>query len=88
MVSGVLEKEGATVWYRAVFYKAVVQEFLLYTSDIWVIMDAMMKVLEGLHHHINQRIAGKTICQVGVEGWECPPVVEALEATVMWNMWV
>ena len=67
MVLGVLVKEGATVRARAMFYKAVVKEFLLYGIDIWVIADSMMKVLEEFHHHIDRRIAGNTAQTVGEE---------------------
>ena len=42
------------------FYKAVMQSFLIYGSDVWVITDSMMKVLKGLHHLIAQRIVGNT----------------------------
>ena len=65
VVLGVLVKEGATVPARAIFYKAVVKEFLLYGIDIWVIADSMMKVLEGFHHHIDSRIAGNTAQTLG-----------------------
>ena len=34
------------------FYKAVVQAVLSYRIEIWVIMDSMMKVLEGFHCRI------------------------------------
>ena len=62
------------------FYKVVVQAVLMYRSEIWVIMDTMMKVLEGFQHLITQRIAGKKACQIGVECWECLPVEESLYA--------
>ena len=51
-------KVGATVRAWAMMYKAVVQTVLLYGSESWVIMNAMMKVLEGFHHQIASRIVG------------------------------
>ena len=43
---------------REMMYKAVVQMVLLYSIDIWEVMEAMLKVLEGLPHWLDQRIAG------------------------------
>ena len=45
-----------------------------------------MNFLEGLHLHIDQRIAWKTARQVGADVWEWPPVEEALEAAVLCTM--
>ena len=45
-----------------------------------------MNFMEGLHLHIDQRIAWKTARQVGADVWECPPVEEALEAAVLCTM--
>ena len=53
MVSGVLVKLRATVQDRAMLYKTVVQAFLLYWIESLVITNAMMKVVEGFRHHIN-----------------------------------
>ena len=71
---------------RAIFYKAVVQGFLLCWSEIWDVTDVMMKVVEGFHHLIAERIAGNTAWKFGEEVWKWPPVEEALEAAVMWPM--
>ena len=52
MVTNVLKKAGATVWTQAMMYRAVVQAVLLYGSDIWVVMGAMLKVIEGFNHQM------------------------------------
>ena len=62
------------------------QAVLLYRSDIWVITESMMKVLEVFHHRISRRIAGKTAHHVRLDGWESPPVDKALGAAVLWTM--
>ena len=67
-------------------YKAAVQTVLIYGSEIWVVIDAMLKVLEGFHHQVTWRIAGMEAWQVGEGGWEWLLVVEALEATGMCPM--
>ena len=69
MVLGVLVKAGATVRAKDMFYKVVLQAVLMYGSEIWVITEAMMKVMEGFHYSITQRISGNTEWKVGEEGW-------------------
>ena len=46
----------------------------------------MTNLLEEFHHRIDRSIAGKTARRVGEEGWEYPPVEEALEAAGLWPM--
>ena len=40
--------------------KTLVQVVILYRSEIWVMTDEIMTVLEGFHHRIARRIAGMT----------------------------
>ena len=40
--------------------KAVVQLVLLYGSESWVVTGDMLKVLEGFHHGVAQRITRMT----------------------------
>ena len=42
-----LGETGEPVKVREMMYNAVVQAVLLYGRKIWVVMDAMIKVLEG-----------------------------------------
>ena len=74
MVSGFLVKAWATVRARVVFYKAIVQAVLIYGSEIWVVTDSMMKVLEGFHNFISLIIMGKTSQHVRSEGWWWTPM--------------
>ena len=60
VVEKVLGKMGEPIKLRAIMYKALFQEMLLYGSESWVVTDAMMTVLEGFHHRIARRIAGMT----------------------------
>ena len=52
MVEKVMGKTGATIKPRLMVYKAVVWAVLMYGSEIWLLTDAMMTVLEGFHHSI------------------------------------
>ena len=70
-----------TVRYHGMMYKAVAQLVLLYNSDNWVVMGAMLKVLEGLHHWVTRHITGMTETRGAVRDCEYPLVLVALEAT-------
>ena len=86
VVATVLTKTGETVWEQKMMYKTVVKAVLLYRRDSWVVTEVMLEVLEGFHHRVSWRIAGKSDRQVGEEGWGWSSVVEALEAAGMWFM--
>ena len=68
----VLIKMGATVRYHGMMYKAVAQLVLLYNCDNWVVMGAMLKVLEGLHHWVTRHITGMTETRGAVRYCEYP----------------
>ena len=52
------------------FYKAVVQTVLLYVSEIWVVTEAMLKVIEGFNHLAAIRIVGMTAQRTNDRYWE------------------
>ena len=54
---------------RVIIYKAVIQTVLLYISESWVVTDAMLKVLEGLYHQVDQRITGMSSQKIREGGW-------------------
>ena len=60
MIARVLVKTGATVRAHWMMYKAVAQSLILYSSEIWVVMEAMIKILEGFHHRTARGITGMT----------------------------
>ena len=83
MIERVLSKMEATVWYRWMIYKAVAQSVLSYGSDRWVVTGDILKVFEGLYHHVASQIIGLTPTRrAGVE-WEYPPVMREMEAVVI-----
>ena len=67
MIARVLAKTGSTVRSCGMLYKAVAQSVLLYGSDIWVVMGAMLKILEGFHYRSARRITGMTATR-GADG--------------------
>ena len=50
MVEKMVMKIGETVWLQGMFYNKSIQFVLLYGSKSWVVMGAMLKVLEVFHH--------------------------------------
>ena len=48
-------------------YMAVFQVVLLYVRKIWVVMDAIMTVIEGFHHRIYKQISG--VKEKKFNGW-------------------
>ena len=69
-----------TVRYHGMMYKVVAQLLLLYNSDNWVVMGAMLKVLEGLHHRLTRHITGMMETRGAVGVSEYPSVMVSLEA--------
>ena len=59
MAVKVVTKSGAKVWVCWVLYQEFVQTVMLYGIKIWVVTASMFKVLEGFHHQVARRIAGK-----------------------------
>ena len=50
MVENAVTKTEAIVRAWIMLYKSVLQSVLIYVSESWVVMGAMIKVLEGFHH--------------------------------------
>ena len=63
-------KTGATIKSWEMVYKVLVQVVLLYGSKIWVVTDAMMKVMELFHHRIARRIEVMTARKGDDREWE------------------
>ena len=59
-MANVLGKTRAPIKARAMMYKSVVQEVLLYVREIWEVTDTLMAVLEVFHHRMARRVMGMT----------------------------
>ena len=70
MATKVMTNTVATVQTWVMIYKAVVQMVLLYGSKSWVVTEVMLKVMEGFHHWVAQRISGMSYRRVREGGWE------------------
>ena len=79
MAEKVVRKTEAEVRVQRMIYKEIVQSVLLYGRDIWVVMRAMLKVLEGLYHRTARRVAEMTERRTTSGEWEWPPVDNSLD---------
>ena len=64
------------------FYKAVVQQVLLFGSETWTVTPAMLRALESFHHRVARRISGMMAYLRDGE-WVYPPLEDALERAGM-----
>ena len=50
-------------------YKAMTQTVLLYSSKSWVVIELILKILEGFRHREDRQIAGMTVKRVSDGVW-------------------
>ena len=81
MVWNMVMRTGTTVRARGMLYKKFAQSVLLHGIESWVVMGAMLKVIEGFHHRVARRITGMTARHTMIVEWEWTPVAEALDTT-------
>ena len=76
----ILRREGADPKVVLSFYRAAVQEILLYGSETWVLLASMAKSIEGTHTEFLQMIREKRAKQLGYGTWEKTGAEVLLEA--------
>ena len=59
-------------------HKSLEQKVMMYGSESWMVMGAILKILEGFNDREFRRIAGMMEKRVSDGTWEYPPVVAAL----------
>jgi hypothetical protein len=80
-----LIKTGVRVRLVGMFYKAIVQNVLLYGCETWVITPDMMGVLESFHHRTARRIA-KMMPYLRHGVWVYPDKGEAMKRAGLYSM--
>ena len=70
MMTKVMTKIGVKLRAWAMMYNVVVHTVILYGSKSWVVTEVMLKVMEGFHHWVAQRISGMSYRRVREGGWE------------------
>ena len=59
----------STAWERAMMYKAAVQTVIIYGRESWVVTEATLKVMEGLHNWFAWRISEIPDSQIREGDW-------------------
>jgi hypothetical protein len=79
MCMRILARDDATPRISGMFYKAIVQTVLLFSSETWVVTPTLLQQLESFHHAVARRISGKrATLDVRTGVWKWPPIEEAL----------
>ena len=58
-LQGILSREGATKWVSGNFFKAVVQQVLLFGAETWVVSPIMERALSAFIHGVARRLTGR-----------------------------
>ena len=64
-----LRREGADLRVSAMFYRAVVQKFLIFGVENWVLSEAMSRNLEGVHVGFLRQITGQRVVLQEDRNW-------------------
>ena len=75
-----LQREGPDSKVAAIFYRAVVQAVLLFSSDAWVLLAAMERTAEGTQSGFLQQIRGKRARRRADRTWFTTAAEEVREA--------
>ena len=79
-IARVLSRTGASPRTSSMFYQAVVQSVLLYSSETWTLSATMLKALGGFHNRVARKLSGlRPTLIFRDQTWVYPPTVEVLE---------
>jgi hypothetical protein len=85
-VSKVLKSENAPPHACGMFYKATVQAVLMFGSETWNILIAMLARLEGLYIRAEYRIVHEHKPERMTDGWDYPSLKDVLEGAGLYPM--
>ena len=72
MLGNLLWCEGIDNRVSALFYRVVIYAVLLFGSESWVLLDVMMRAVEGIHVGFPRHITGERSKQKDNTAWETP----------------
>ena len=78
-LSRIMGWEGAKPRVSGIFFKAVVQEVLLFRSETWVLTPHMGQELVRVQRRVAGQITGRNPSRREEGVWEYPPLAEAME---------
>ena len=58
-MSEILARKGANPWVSGMFFKAVVQEVIIFGEETWVTTPCIGRDLGEIKHRVAQRITGR-----------------------------
>ena len=78
-MQGILRREGATPRISGNFFKAVVQQVLLFGAETWVVTTKMERMLSGLLHGAGRRLTGRQARREKDGDWHYPSLKGAMQ---------
>ena len=78
-MQGILRREGATPRISGNFFKAVVQQVLLFGAETWVVTQKMERVLSALLHGAARRLTGRQARREKDGEWYYPSLEGAMK---------
>ena len=74
---------GADSRLLALFYRVVIQAVLMFGSESWALLDAIMRAVDEIHVELLRHITGKRRRRQAYGSWETPVAEGLLQATEM-----
>ena len=78
-LQGILRREGATKRVSGKFFKAVVQQVLLFGAETWVVSPIMERALSAFLHGAARRLTGRQPRRVRDGEWHYPSLEGSME---------
>ena len=78
-LQGILRREGATKRVLGNFFKAVVQQVLLFGAETWVVTPMMERALSAFLHGAARRLTGRQPWRGRDGEWQYPSLEGAME---------
>ena len=78
-LQGVLRREGATPRISGNFFKAIVQQVLLFGAETWVVTPKMDQALSGFLHGAARRLTGRQARRENDGDWHYPSLQGAMQ---------
>ena len=86
-MQGILRREGATPRILGIFFKAVVQQVLLFGAETWVVTPKMERVLSAFLHRAARRLTGRKARREKDGDWHYPSLEGAMKEAGLTDIW-
>ena len=82
-MQGIPRREGATTWISGNFFKAVVQQVLLFGAETWVVTPKMERALSAFLHGVARRLTEGRPRREKDREWQYPSLQGAMEEVAL-----